>query len=211
MITPEEEVALGRALKTIGDELAGADPDTHSASSGIQAPWWRNGGLLGAAAAAVIVVGVVFASMTGPDQSDDGGEGSRSLTDVQWVACAAGIGFGEVTSVAPGSMPEKVVLTVSVRRWLKAPQHPTLTETFETMSGDFTGDPEFEIGQRILFLLQDIPTEPAEVFRTGTARHPSAADIEQTVEKQLPKAATTECPAFWRNRTRESPPGRDDG
>ncbi|WP_371573095.1 hypothetical protein [Streptomyces sp. NBC_01314] len=50
-------------------------------------------------------------------------------------------------------------------------------------------------------VVMDRPDEPADTFRAdgaGTSR--TLKSVRSRIEKDLPAAAKTECPAFWRNR-----------
>lgn len=149
-----------------------------------------------AASAIVVVLVVAFALERSSDDADP--DASRSLTDAELVACSNGIGSGVIADVSVVEATSEVRLTVTVEEWLKPSSGSGESIRFMTMSADETGDPPFQRGNRILFVLQQA-VDNNLVFRelTDPADPTSAQAMEREVRAVLERKESVTCPSFW--------------
>ncbi|MEU0650285.1 hypothetical protein [Streptomyces umbrinus] len=200
-LTGPEEDQLRLALGMIGEaaEEGGSDSD--------QSPrrvWMKRPGTIAGALVAAAAVGLVLLAY---GLADDGSAGSRqdqgqALTDVERIACSLKIAEGNIAAIKEHpEQADAVKVTLTVTDWIKPKQGSQRQIQFTAMSGKWKGEPAYSTGEHLLVVVMDRPGEPAEIFRVGgagTSRTLAAA--RSRIDKDLPAAAKTECPAFWRNR-----------
>lgn len=205
-----DEQRLRRALRIIGDEFAEPDsePAPQAGTARLRGPAhdhipgdripsrparWTRAAL---AVAAVAVVAAVSFAVVNDSGSGTPDSSSRRLTDPQLVACSPAIGIGAIEAVDPGAAPEQRQLTVRVDRWLKEPPTAEALISFEAMSGDFSDDPDFAAGQKLLFYTQLPDDYPALVYRAGGKPGQALADGLELYEKNQGAAADLRCPRW---------------
>ncbi|MGY0058448.1 hypothetical protein ACWY4P_18170 [Streptomyces sp. LZ34] len=196
-LTESEENDLRLALRMIGKEAGRADAPPRPAP---RTMWWRRRGTIGGvlAAAAALSVGVlIFWLVDGtPVRSSIGDD--QGLTGVEWVACARIAAEGEVVSVRDASQPHQVVVTFAVRDWIKPAQGAKQIE-INTVDPEWLEEKPFKAGQHLLIVDAGLPNGEVNYF---TGRHIKYE--RELFNSELPKAANTECPAFWRDQDDDS-------
>ncbi|GHB89139.1 hypothetical protein GCM10010306_100320 [Streptomyces umbrinus] len=200
-LTGPEEDQLRLALGMIGEAAEEGGSDS---AQGPRRVWMKRPGTIAGALVAAAAVGLVLLAY---GLADDGSAGSRqdqgqALTDVERIACSPKIAEGNIAAIKEHpEQADAVKVTLTVTDWIKPKQGSQRQIQFTTMSGKWKGEPAYSTGEHLLVVVMDRPDEPAETFRVdgaGTSR--TLAAIRSRIDKDLPTAAKTECPAFWRNR-----------
>ncbi|MEV2236222.1 hypothetical protein AB0H69_47825 [Streptomyces phaeochromogenes] len=197
---PEEDQSR-LALGMIGEaaEDGGSGP-----GQGPRRVWMKRPGTIAGALVAAAAVSLVLLAY---GLADDGSDGSRqdqgqALTDVEWIACSPKIVEGDITAIQEHpEQADAVKVTLTVTDWIKPKQGSQRQIQLTTMSSKWKGEPAYSTGEHLLVVVMDRPDEPADTFRVdgaGTSR--TLASFRSRIDKDLPAAAKTECPAFWRNR-----------
>ncbi len=152
---------------------------------------------------------LVLGSGGGPDER---GRIEGGLSEVEAVACASRIAVGEVRSYGDSLLGAEVVtMRIGVSDWLKGGGEAARELVFTAPAGTWPGDGPYEVGERVLVMVQDRPEEPADVFRErSTDRVMSLAYRRGRIEELLPRAKRIDCPAFWRHRGDGRGSGRGD-
>ncbi|WP_432044269.1 hypothetical protein [Streptomyces cadmiisoli] len=198
-LTGPEEHQLRVALGMIG-EAAG---DDEPATAPNPRPAWpkRRSTIVGAlVAAAALSLGVL--TFGGGNSGGTRQDQAQALTNTEWIACSPRIVEGDV--VAVGDHPQQadaVNMTLTVTDWIKPSQGTEQQIEFTTMSAKWKGEPPYTKGEHLLVVVMDRPNEPADIFRAdgaGTSR--TLKSVRSQIDKDLPAAGKTECPALWRNR-----------
>ncbi|WP_416986396.1 hypothetical protein [Streptomyces sp. T028] len=203
---------LRLALGMIGEAAGGDEPATASSPR----PAWpkRPSTIVGAlVAAAALTLGLLTLGLLtlglltfGPTKGGDSGgaqqDQARALTNTEWIACSPTIVEGDVVAVRDHPrQADAVTMTLNVTDWIKPSRGTEQQIEFTTMSAKWKGEPPYTKGEHLLVVVMHRPDEPADTFRddgAGTSRTLKA--MRRRIEKDLPAAAKTECPAFWRNR-----------
>lgn len=150
---------------------------------------------LGATAVLCVLVTLMVLDTSREEPATDAGQ---SLTDRELVACSDGIGFGTITNVTDSNRAWKVRLSVAMEEWLKPAADARDSFNFVTASAAERGERPFEVGERILFVLQEAVSNHL-VFRE--LRDPtssvSAQAMGQEIEQILQRDTDTPCPSFW--------------
>jgi hypothetical protein len=122
----------------------------------------------------------------------------KSLTDAEVVACSDGIGFGIVTKVEDAKLSDEVRLSLAMEEWLKPSADVGKSISFVTASAAETGDSQFRIGQRVLFVLQEAVSNH-QVFRElpDPTDLMSAQAVGNEIREILRRDQDTSCPSFW--------------
>ncbi|MFF5007315.1 hypothetical protein ACFY3G_31355 [Streptomyces phaeochromogenes] len=200
-LTGPEEHQLRPALGMIGEAAEGGG------SGSAQDPrraWRKRPGTIAGALVAAAAVGLVLLAY---GLADDGSDGSRqdqgqALTEVERIACSPKIVEGDIAAIQEHpEQADAVKVTLTVTDWIKPKQGSQRQIQFTTMSGTWKGETAYSTGEHLLVVVVDRPDEPSETFRVdgaGTSR--TLASFRSRIDKDLPAAAKTECPAFWRNR-----------
>ncbi|MEU5610154.1 hypothetical protein AB0H03_15695 [Streptomyces sparsogenes] len=199
-LTESEESDLRVALRMIGEEAGRADappgPVPHR-----PVRWRRRatvGGVLATAAAlaiGVLTIGVLtFVSTDGRSATSAGGADGQGLTGVETVACARFAVEGEVVAVRDASRPHQVVVTLAVWDWIK-PARGAKEVEINTVDPEWLEDKPFRAGEHLV--LVDMGRPDGEVLADRGAH---VKMVRELFKRELPKAAKTECPAFWRDQ-----------
>ncbi|MES4904876.1 MULTISPECIES: hypothetical protein [unclassified Streptomyces] len=193
-LTESEEDDLRLALRMIGEEAGRADVRPRPAPRTAR---WRRRGTVGGvlvAAAALSVGALVFWLADGRSVRSSGSADGRGLTSRQEIACARIIADGEVVAVRDASRPHQVVVTFAVRDWIK-PAQGAKEIKINTVDPEWLEEKPFKAGQRLLILDLGYPNGEVLYYQ---GRH--AKWQRDLFKRELPKAAKTECPAFWREQ-----------
>ncbi|MEV4040800.1 hypothetical protein [Streptomyces umbrinus] len=199
-LTGPEEDQLRLALGMIGEaaEEGGSDSAQGPRRVWLKRPGTIAGALVAAAAVGLILLAYGLADGSARSRQDQG----QALTDVERIACSPKIAEGAIAAIKEHpEQADAVKVTLTVTDWIKPKQGSQRQIQFTTMSGKWKGEPAYSTGEHLLVVVMDRPDEPAETFRVdgaGTSR--TLAAIRSRIDKDLPAAAKTECPAFWRNR-----------
>ncbi|MFD3314596.1 hypothetical protein [Streptomyces sp. NPDC058694] len=189
------------ALGTIRE--AAKDGGSGSAQ-GPRPVWMKRPGTIAGALVAAAAIGLVFLAYGFADDGSDGSrqDQGRALTDVERIACSPKIVEGDVAAIQEHpEQADAVKVTLTVTDWIKPKQGTQRQIQFTTMSANWKGEPAYSAGEHLLVVVMDRPDEPADTFRVdgaGTSR--TLAAVRSRIDKDLPAATKTECPAFWRNR-----------
>ncbi|MGX1915608.1 hypothetical protein ACWIID_43420 [Streptomyces phaeochromogenes] len=200
-LTGPKEDQLRRALGMIGEAT---EEGGSGSGQGPRRVWVKRPGTIAGALVAAAAVGLVLLAYGLADDSSDGSrqDQGQALTEVERIACSPKIVEGDITAIK--EQPEQAdaaKVTLTVTDWIKPKQGAQRQIQFTTMSGKWKGEPAYSTGEHLLVVVMDRPDEPAETFRVdgaGTSR--TLAAFRSRIDKDLPAAAKTECPAFWRNR-----------
>ncbi|MFD9193574.1 hypothetical protein ACFWCA_35895 [Streptomyces phaeochromogenes] len=200
-LTGPEEYQLRPALGMIGEASEGGGSGS---AQGPRRAWRKRPGTIAGALVAAAAVGLVLLAY---GLADDGSDGSRqdqgqALTEVEWIACSPKIVEGDIAAIEDHpEQTDAVRITLTVTDWIKPKQGSQRQIQFTTMSGKWKGETAYSTGEHMLVVVVDRPDEPSETFRVdgaGTSR--TLASFRSRIDRDLPAAAKTECPAFWRNR-----------
>ncbi|MEU5032049.1 hypothetical protein [Streptomyces milbemycinicus] len=186
-----EENDLRLALRMIGEEAGRADLPPRPFP---RTMWWRRRGTVGGvlvAAAALSVGALFFWLVDGRSVRSSGSADERGLTNVQEVACARIAAEGEVVSVRDASRPHQVVVTLAVQNWIK-PERGAKEIEINTVDPEWLEEEPFKAGQHLLIVDMGRPDGEVNYYQ---GRH--AKWERELFKRYLPKAAKTECPAFW--------------
>ncbi|MFI5682015.1 hypothetical protein [Streptomyces cellulosae] len=199
--TGPEEDQLRLALGVIGEA---AEDGGSGSGQGPRRVWMKHPGTIAGALVAAAAVGLVLLAY---GLAEDGSAGSRqdqgqALTEVEWIACSPKIVEGDIAAIQEHpEQADAVKVTLTVTDWIKPKQGSQRQIQFTTMSGKWKGEPAYTTGEHLLVVVVDRPEEPSETYRVdgaGTSR--TLAAVRSRIDKDLPAAAKTECPAFWRSR-----------
>ncbi|WP_327394162.1 hypothetical protein OG418_03215 [Streptomyces phaeochromogenes] len=200
-LTGPEEHQLRPALGMIGEAAEGGGSGS---GQGPRRVWMKRPGTIAGALVAAAAVGLVLLAY---GLADDGSDGSRqdqgqALTEVEWIACSPKIVEGDIAAIQEHpEQADAVKITLTVTDWIKPKQGSQRQIQFTSMSGTWKGETAYSTGEHLLVVVVDRPDEPSETFRVdgaGTSR--TLASFRSRIDRDLPAAAKTECPAFWRNR-----------
>ena len=200
-LTGPEEDQLRLALGMIGKA---AEEGGSGSGQGPRRIWMKRPGTIAGALVAAAAVGLVPLAN---GLADDGSDGSRqdqgqALTEVERIACSPKIVEGDIAAIEDHpEQADAVKITLTVTDWIKPKQGSQRQIQFTAMSGTWKGETVYSTGEHMLVVVMDRPDEPADTFRVdgaGTSR--TLASFRSRIDKDLPAAAKTECPAFWRNR-----------
>ncbi|MER6143103.1 hypothetical protein ABT174_24200 [Streptomyces sparsogenes] len=198
-LTESEESDLRVALRMIGEEAGRADTPPGPVPRPVR--WRRRAtarGVLATAAAlaiGVLTIGLLtFVSTDGRSATSAGGADGQGLTGVEEVACARFAVEGEVVAVRDASRPHQVVVTLAVWDWLKPAQGAKEVE-INTVDPEWLEDKPFRTGEHLV--LVDMGRPDGEVLAD---RGTHVKMVRELFKRELPKAAKTECPAFWRDQ-----------
>lgn len=200
-LTGPEEDQFRLALGMIG---VAAEEGGSGSGQGPGRVWRKRPGSIAGALAAAAVVGLVLLAYGLADDGSDGSrqEQGRALTEVEWIACSPKIVEGDIAAIEDHpEQADAVKVTLTVTDWIKPKQGSQRQTQFTTMSGTWKGETAYSTGEHMLVVVMDRPDEPADSFRddgAGTSR--TLASFRSRIDNDLPAAAKTECPAFWRNR-----------
>ncbi|MFD8383163.1 hypothetical protein ACFV2X_32435 [Streptomyces sp. NPDC059679] len=192
--TESEENDLRLALRMIGEEAGRPDAPPRPATRPAR---WRRRGTVGGVlvtAAALSVGALLFWLADGRSVQSSGDADGRGLTDLEGIACARLIADGEVVAVRDASQPHQVVVTFAVRDWIKPAQGAKEIE-INTVDPEWLEEKPFKTGQRLLILDSGRPNGEVLYYQ---GRH--AKWQRDLFKRDLPKAAKTKCPAFWRDQ-----------
>ncbi|MDX3696605.1 hypothetical protein PV726_41380 [Streptomyces europaeiscabiei] len=211
-LTGPEEHQLRLALGMIGEAAGGDEPTT---PPGRRPSRQKRPSTIVVAlvAAAALSLGLLTFELTNGGNADGTQqEQAQALTHTEWIACSPMIVEGDVVAVRDHpQQADAVNMTLTVTDWIKPGQGTERRIEFTTMSAKWKGEPPYAKGEHLLVVVMDRPDEPADTFRAngaGTSR--TLKSVRSRIKKDLPAAAKTECPAFWRNRDDDNG-GRGDG
>ncbi|WP_406490146.1 hypothetical protein [Streptomyces phaeochromogenes] len=200
-LTGPEEHQLRPALGMIGEAAEGGGSGS---APGPRRAWRKRPGTIAGALVAAAAVGLVLLAY---GLADDGSDGSRqdqgqALAEVEWIACSPKIVEGDIAAIEDHpEQADAVKITLTVTDWIKPKQGSQRQIQFTAMSGTWKGETAYSTGEHMLVVVMDRPNEPSETFRVdgaGTSR--TLASFRSRIDRDLPAAAKTECPAFWRKR-----------
>ncbi|OMI40280.1 hypothetical protein [Streptomyces sparsogenes] len=197
-LTESEESDLRVALRMIAEEAGRADLPPEPAPRPVRRRRATVRGVLATAAAlavGVLTIGVLtFVSTDGRSATSAGGADGQGLTGVETVACARFAVEGEVVAVRDASRPHQVVVTLAVRGWIKPAQGAKEVD-INTVDPEWLEEKPFRTGERLV--LVDMGRPDGEVVAD---RGTHVKMVRELFKRELPKAAKTECPAFWRDQ-----------
>lgn len=193
-LTESEENDLRLAMRMIGEEAGRADVPLRPAP---RTMWWRRRGMVGSVlvAGAALSVGVlVFWLVDGRSVRSSGiTDDDQGLTNAEWVACARTAAEGEVVSVREASQPHQVVVTLAVQDWIKPAQGANQIE-INTVDPEWLEEKPFKAGQHLLIVDAGRADGEVNYYRGRHVKYE-----RELFKRELPKAAKTDCPAFWRD------------
>ncbi len=168
----------------VGVEMAQADQ-----------PWtWRHGAALVATgvvlALACVVVWVVVRhepEAPAPSKALD-----RSQSAPQWLSCARQVIDANVLAKRGGD-PGRVLVTFAVQEWVKPVQGKD-SVTLDLPVPTAQGRKPWRVGTRYLVVVPRNTRLAPNAFTGSQITH-----YRKVVDTNLPEAAATPCPKFWRN------------
>ncbi|MEU5155303.1 hypothetical protein [Glycomyces sp. NPDC021274] len=177
---PEDE-DLRRAVNLIGKE-AGAAPRKRI-SGGLVA-----GLVLGAS----LVIFGTFILVTADFGKNERQPFVQSLNEAENIACSEFIAVGEVVSVAPSDVADRIIVTFAVEDPLKPAASPAPVELDVLDPGLSDPQSALQPGDRVLLEVPQREDFPPAVYR-GSYLESRVAEIEQ----YLDEASDTECPPYF--------------
>lgn len=126
----------------------------------------------------------------GTTTEDSGGQGQ---TYAEGIACARLIAEGEVLDVRPASRPGRVLLRFAVSDWIK-PERGAGTVELDLVDPSVAQVEEpFGKGQHLLLV---VPVR--EDLEADASSGAELTRMREVIDANWAKAATTECPRYWR-------------
>lgn len=150
---------------------------------------------------ALVVVGVVIALVVvvvwrvvreKPEAAVPSSSLDHSRTAAQWLACARNVVDGNVLQQRSGPEPGRLTLTLAVDEWVK-PVNGKNTLTLDVPKPAAQGKKPWRVGTRYLVVVpRNKRLAPSAFAGSQIPRY------RKIVDDNLPEAAATTCPKFWR-------------